>query len=86
MRGHDNARVQAAAEQIREAYLLYLLSNPEIREAISRQPAGTNATKTRWIGFKAEVQGILSHTKIEPRFFSFEYRKCLCQCHSGIAK
>lgn len=82
LQGHDNAHVQAAAEQIREAYLFYLLTNSDVREAISRQPAGTNATKTRWIGFKAEVQKLLNSTQIEPRFFPYSFRKQLFEADS----
>src|SRR2546421_12600708 len=50
---------------------------PQVRQAISLKPSGTNATKTRWFGFKAEVLEILNGTRIEPRFFSFEFRKQL---------
>ena len=67
-------KVQATAEQIREAYLLYILSNPQVRLAISRQPAGAIPTRTRCFGFKAEVQNILSGTEIEPRFFPYDFR------------
>jgi 5-methylcytosine-specific restriction endonuclease McrA len=76
MRQHP-AKIQNAAEQIRELYTYYLLTQPQVRLAISRQPAGTAATKLRWTGFKAEVAKILDGTYVEPRFFSFEYRKQL---------
>jgi hypothetical protein len=72
-------KVQTAAEQIREMYLYYLLTEPRVRLAISRQPAGTVATKLRWSGFKAEVQRILDGTIVEPRFFSLEFRRHLFQ-------
>ena len=72
--GHDAAKVQIAADQIREAYLLYLLSSPAVRDAISRQPAGTVASKTRWSGFKPIVLEILTNTHLEPRFFTYEFR------------
>ena len=75
--GYTPNKVQMAAEQIREAYIFYLLTNPQVRLAISRQPAGKAATKLRWIGFKAEVQDILSTTVVEPRFFSFDVRRQL---------
>jgi hypothetical protein len=75
--GHAHQGVQAAAEQIREAYILYLLTNPQVRLAISRQPAATNATRTRWFGFKAEAQRLLNETTVEPRFFSYEFRRQL---------
>ncbi len=77
--GHPSAKVQAAAEQIREAYLFYLLTNPQVRLAISRAQAGTASTKVRWYGFKSEVQRILDGLTTEPRFFSFEYRRQLYQ-------
>ena len=72
-------KVQAAAEQIRELYVFYLLTQPQLRLAISRQPAGTAATKLRWTGFKTQVQSILDGTVIEPRFFTFEFRRQLFQ-------
>ena len=75
--GYTHAKVQAAAEQIREAYIFYLLTNPQVRLAISRQPAGKAATKLRWFGFKTEVQNILGQAVVEPRFFSFEIRRTL---------
>ncbi len=75
--GQPPAKVQAAAEQIREAYLLYILSNSQVRLAISRQPAAAQATKTRCFGFKAIVQEILANTALEPRFFSYSFRRQL---------
>lgn len=75
--GHLPDKVQAAAEQIREAYIFYLLTNPQIRLAISRRPADKNATKLRWFGFKNEVQNILNNVYIEPRFFSYDLRQQL---------
>ena len=75
--GHDVGKVQAAADQIREAYLLYLLSNQLVRDAISRQPAGTAASKTRWSGFKPIVLDILNNTQSEPRFFTYDFRQQL---------
>ncbi len=76
------AAVQAAAEQIREMYTFYLLTQPRVRLAISRQPAGTAATKLRWTGFRAEVQKILDGTYVEPRFFSLEFRRQMFEAHS----
>lgn len=75
--GHNPAKVQAAAEQIREAYTFYLLTNAQVREAISRQPAQTSATRIRWLGFKAEVEKLLSGVQVEPRFFSYDFRRQL---------
>lgn len=75
--GQNPAKVQVAAEQIRESYLLYILSNSQVRLAISRQPAAATATKTRCFGFKAMVQDILSNTNVEPRFFAYSFRQQL---------
>lgn len=77
--GQNPGKVQLAAEQIREMYVFYLLTQPQVRQAISRQPAGTAATKLRWTGFKAQVQNILDGTEFEPRFFTFEFRRQLFQ-------
>ena len=72
-------RLDPNAEQISEMYVLDLLTQPQIRLAISRQPAGSAATKLRWTGFKAEVQKILDDTYVEPRFFPLEFRRELFQ-------
>jgi hypothetical protein len=72
-------KVQMVAEQISEMYVLYLLTQPQIRLAISRQPAGNAATNLRWTGFKAEVQKLLDGTYVEPRFFPQEFRRELFQ-------
>ena len=58
--GHSPAKVQSVARSIFEAYKFYIATNPQVRTAISRRPAGTEATKTRWFGFKTIVQAILS--------------------------
>lgn len=83
--GYTPAKVQMAAEQIREAYIFYLLTNPQVRLAISRQTAGKAATKLRWIVFKAEVQNILNPIVAEPRFFSFAVRRQLYDASSVCA-
>lgn len=83
--GYPPAKVQLLAEQIREAYVFYLLTNPQVRLAISRQPATKSATKLRWFGFKAEVQRIFNKTYIEPRFFSYEIRRELYDANPTCA-
>jgi hypothetical protein len=75
--GHTPAKVQVVADQIREAYIFYLLTNPQVGLAVSRRPADKAATKLRWYGFKNEVQNILTSAVIEPRFFSLGTRKQL---------
>jgi 5-methylcytosine-specific restriction endonuclease McrA len=77
--GQNPAKVQAAAEQIRELYVFYLLTQPKIRLAISRRPASKEATKVRWTGFRDEVQNILDNIQLEPRFFTYEFRRQLFQ-------
>ena len=77
--GQHPGKVQTVGEQIRELYIFYLLAHPQVRLAISRQPAGTAATKLRWTGFKGEVQNILDGSEVEPRFFTFEFRRQLFQ-------
>ncbi|TMC20942.1 MAG: hypothetical protein E6J34_11120 [Chloroflexi bacterium] len=74
---NHHSKIQAVAEQIREAYMFYLLTNPQVHLAISRRPADRDATKLRWFGFKNEVQNMLTNAVIETRFFSFEIRKNL---------
>lgn len=58
--GCSPAKVQSLVKPICEAYKFYLATNPQVRLAISRRPAGTEATKTRWFGFKTVVQEILN--------------------------
>ena len=83
--GYPSAKVQMVAEQIREAYIFYLLTNQQVRLAISRQTASKAATKLRWIVFKAEVQSILNPMVAEPRFFSYEVRRQLYDANSMCA-
>lgn len=59
--GHSSIKVQHRANSICEAYKFYIATNPQVRTAISRRPAGTEATKTRWFGLKTIVQEILSN-------------------------
>lgn len=77
--GQHPGKVQAASEQVREMYVYYLLTQPQVRLSISRQPAGTAATKLRWMGFREQVQVLLDGTIAEPRFFTFEFRRQLFQ-------
>lgn len=69
------AKVQQAAEQIRELFLFTMLTDPELQDAISSRTASTSQTKIRWSKFRTLVQPILDGTQVEPRFFSFEFRK-----------
>src|SRR5258708_5024423 len=89
--GQSPAKVQAAAEQIRELFLLLLLTDLEIQTAISKQTTGTKPTKVRWTVFRSKVQQIIDETVVEPRFFAYQFRKELyddskeCKiCHNQI--
>ena len=91
--GQPGAKVQAAAEQIRELFLLLLLTDVEIQTAISKQTTGRKPTNARWGTFRLRVQQVLDGTIPEPRFFSYQFRKqlydaskkcgiCNCEIHS----
>lgn len=75
--GQDTFKVQKVADQIREHFLFLLLTNRAVQDAISQATGGSSATRLRWSAFKAVIQPILENVSIEPRFFSFEYRKSL---------
>jgi 5-methylcytosine-specific restriction endonuclease McrA len=68
------AKVQQAAEQIRELFLFTMLTDRELQDAISSHTSSTSQTTIRWSKFRALVQPILDGTQVEPRFFSFEFR------------
>ncbi len=71
------AKVQQAAEQIRELFLLTMLTDVEMQDAISKRTGSTAQTKLRWTKFRGLVQPIIDGSLIEPRFFDFEFRKNL---------
>lgn len=58
--GYSPNKIQVLASSIREAYKFYLVTNPQIRGAISSRTASTEATKTRWLGFKTIVHELFS--------------------------
>lgn len=72
-----NAKVQKAAEQIRELFLFTMLTDAELQDAISRRTGSTLQTKLRWSKFRSLVNPIIDGTLIEPRFFDFAFRKDL---------
>lgn len=69
------AKVQKAAEQIRELFLFTMLTDVEMQDAISKRTASTSQTKIRWTKFCELVTPIIQGTIVEPRFFDFEFRK-----------
>ena len=71
------AKVQKAAEQIRELFLFTILTDVEMQDAISKRTGSTLQTKVRWTKFRELVEPIISGMLIEPRFFDFEFRNDL---------
>jgi hypothetical protein len=69
------AKVQQAAEQIRELFLFSMLTDVEMKDAISRRTGSTVQTKIRFERFRALVDPIINDTLVEPRFFDFQFRK-----------
>ncbi len=69
------AKVQKAAEQIRELFLFLLLTDADIQGAISKTTSSAVQTKIRWTTFRGLVDPIINDTLVEPRFFDFEFRK-----------
>jgi len=71
------AKVQKAAEQIRELFLFTILTDVEMQDAISKRTGSTLQTKVRWTKFRELVEPIIAGMLIEPRFFDFEFRNDL---------
>jgi 5-methylcytosine-specific restriction endonuclease McrA len=71
------AKVQQAAEQIRELFLFTMLTDTEMQDAISKRTGSTSQTMVRWTKFRKLVDPIIEGTLIEPRFFDFPFRKQL---------
>lgn len=69
------AKVQQAAEQIRELFLFTMLTDVEMQDAISRRTGSTAQTKIRFAKFSKLVDPIIDGTLIEPRFFDLQFRK-----------
>jgi HNH endonuclease len=75
--GREPIRVQKVADQIREHFLLLLLTNEEIRIGLMKATTNRLPTKLRWTLFRSIIQPLLDDLVIEPRFFSYEHRKQL---------
>jgi Protein of unknown function DUF262/HNH endonuclease len=69
------AKVQLAAEQIRELFLFTMLTDVEMQDAISRRTGSTVQTKIRFTKFKTLVDALLDGVLVEPRFFDLQFRK-----------
>ena len=72
-----SAKVQQAAEQIRELFLFTMLTDREMQDAISKRTGSTAQTKIRFEKFRALVDPIINGALVEPRFFDYEFRKQL---------
>lgn len=59
--GYSPSKVKAAAHTIRESYKFFLVTNPQVRAAISRRPSAKVATQTRWFDFKVVVKEIMNN-------------------------
>ncbi len=71
------AKVQKAAEQIRELFLYTMLTDSEMQQSISKTTGSRQQTTIRWTKFLKLVDPIINSTSVEPRFFDFEFRKKL---------
>ena len=60
-----------------EQYLFVMLTDYELQDAISKRTGSTAQTKVRWKKFRQLIDPIIDNTVIEPRFFSYDYRKML---------
>ena len=69
------AKVQLAAEQIRELFLFTMLTDAEMQDAISRRTGSTVQTKIRFTKFKTLVDALVDGVLAEPRFFDLQFRK-----------
>jgi 5-methylcytosine-specific restriction endonuclease McrA len=69
------AKVQQAAEQIRELFLFTMLTDNDLQDAISRRTGSTLQSKVRWTKFRELVDPIIDGTLIEPRFFDLSFRR-----------
>ena len=85
------AKVQQAAEQIRELFLFTMLTDSELQDAISKRTGGTTQTRLRWTRFRSLVDPIIDGKDVQPRFFSYEFRTELWSgshtcalCHNEI--
>jgi hypothetical protein len=75
--GQDPLRVQKVADQIQEHFLFLLLTDKAVQDAISQATGGSVPTRLRWTAFKSAIQPLIDNVVIEPRFFSYEFRKRL---------
>jgi 5-methylcytosine-specific restriction endonuclease McrA len=73
------AKVQQAAEQIRELFLFTMLTDLELQDAVSKRTGSTSQTKARWTKFRSLVDSIIDGIAVESRFFDYGFRQELYQ-------
>jgi hypothetical protein len=73
----STAKVQQASEQLRELFIYTMLTDTELRNAISKQTGSTLQTKIRWSRFRELTDPIINGTVVEPRFYSYQFREGL---------
>lgn len=69
------AKVQKAAERIRDVFISTMLTDIEMQDAISRRTGSTVQTKIRFTKFRGMVDRILAGVVEEPRLFEYAFRK-----------
>ena len=57
--------------------MFLLLTDKAVQDAISQATGGSVPTKLRWTAFRSVIQPLLDNVAMEPRFFSYEFRKRL---------
>jgi 5-methylcytosine-specific restriction endonuclease McrA len=73
----STAKVQQASEQIRELFIYTMLTDTELRDAISKRTGSTSQTRIRWSRFRELTDPIINGTVVEPRFYSYQFREGL---------
>ena len=70
-------KVQRVAEQLRELFLFTLLTDADLKLSITKATGSAAQTKIRWNKLRSLAEPIIAGTKVEPRFFDFDFRKRL---------
>lgn len=73
----STAKVQQASEQIRELFIYTMLTDTELRDAISKRTGSTSQTRIRWSRFRELTDPVINGTLVEPRFYSYQFREGL---------
>jgi 5-methylcytosine-specific restriction endonuclease McrA len=73
----STVKVQQASEQLRELFIYTMLTDTELRDAISKRTGSTSQTKIRWSRFRELTDTIINETVVNPRFYSYQFREGL---------